>query len=239
MTKTTVFIIEDEIDIAELIRMNLEKNQMKALVFVNGEDALEGMKHVIPDVVILDIVLPGGESGFDICAKIKKDYGSKNIAVIMVTAIGDDADIIRGLELGADDYVTKPFSPRVLMARITAVLRRKQQQQAGERDLITYQDLMINPGKREVMLSGHSIDLTFTEFQILHVLAKRPGWVFTRSQIVNSIRGEGHNVTERSVDVQIVGLRKKVFQEDYDYIETVRGVGYRFRERCSQNLNER
>jgi two-component system phosphate regulon response regulator PhoB len=150
--------------------------------------------------------------------------------IIMLSAKGEEADIVAGLELGADDYVTKPFSPRVLIARVRTVLRRLLQPQVDDEDALEIYDLIIHPGRRHVQARGQVVDLTYTEFQVLYFLAKRPGWVFTRSQIVDAVRGEDYPVTDRSVDVQIVGLRKKLGASG-QYIETVRGVGYRFKEK--------
>jgi len=147
----------------------------------------------------------------------------------MLTAKGEESDIVTGLELGADDYVTKPFSPRVLIARIRAVLRRNELDKVGEDGVIRLHDIVIHPGRHEVRVGGQLIPLTHTEFRVLQYLAHRPGWVFTRYQIVDAIHGVEYEVTERAVDVQIVGLRKKLGDAG-SYIETVRGVGYRFRE---------
>jgi two-component system phosphate regulon response regulator PhoB len=147
----------------------------------------------------------------------------------MLTAKGEEADIVTGLELGADDYITKPFSPKVMIARVRAALRRHNEEPEDDMAIVRIDDLEINPGRRSVMANGEPVDLTYTEFQVLLLLAKRPGWVFTRSHIVNSIRGNDYPVTDRSVDVQIVGLRKKLGHYG-KCIETVRGVGYRFKE---------
>jgi two-component system phosphate regulon response regulator PhoB len=147
----------------------------------------------------------------------------------MLTAKGEEPDVVAGLELGADDYVTKPFSPRILLARVRAVLRRKQDEALESPDVIRIHNLVIHPGRREVLVDGKNIPLTFTEFGILHYLVRRPGWVFTRSQIVDAVRGTDYFVTDRSVDVQIAGLRKKLDSSGM-FIETVRGVGYRFKE---------
>ena len=145
----------------------------------------------------------------------------------MLTAKGEEADVVTGLELGADDYVTKPFSPRILIARMKAVIRRRGGVPDVENDVLTIRELSIHTGRRHVTANGKSLDLTYTEFQVLYFLARRPGWVFTRSQIVDAVRGDDYPVTDRSVDVQIVGLRKKLGALGH-YIETVRGVGYRF-----------
>ncbi len=147
----------------------------------------------------------------------------------MLTAKGEEADIVAGLELGADDYVTKPFSPRVLVSRIKAVLRRRGKVVTDENAPLRYDEMEIDPGRFKVFVKGSLVELTHTEFSILHFLAKKPGWVFTRYQIIDAIKGLDYPVTDRSVDVQVVGLRKKL-GEYGDYIETVRGVGYRFRE---------
>ncbi len=178
---------------------------------------------------MLDLMLPGMD-GLEVAKNLKGDSKTKHVPIIMLTAKGEEADIVTGLELGADDYVTKPFSPRILIARIRAVIRRKDKSKKND-DLETIQvhDIAINPRKRKILANGKPVDLTFTEFQVLYYLAKRPGWVFTRTQIVDAVRGDDYPVTDRSVDVQIVGLRKKL-SSCGRYIETVRGVGYRFRE---------
>jgi two-component system phosphate regulon response regulator PhoB len=147
----------------------------------------------------------------------------------MLTARGEEPDIVRGLELGADDYITKPFSPRILLARIQAILRRREAEAKEKDAVLRVHNLVIHPGRHEVVIDGETLDLTFTEFRLLHYLARRPGWVFTRSQIVDAVRGEGYAVTDRAVDVQVVGLRKKLGPAGH-YIETVRGVGYRMKE---------
>ena len=181
-----------------------------------------------PDIIVLDLMLPDID-GLEITKNLKADAGTKNIPVIMVTAKGEEADIVAGLELGADDYITKPFSPRILIARVRAVLRRKLEEDADESSTLKIHDIVIHPGRRLVTVEGKPVQLTYTEFAILHFLAKRPGWVFTRFQIVDAVRGEDYPVTDRSVDVQIVGLRKKLGKAG-KAIETVRGVGYRFKE---------
>jgi two-component system, OmpR family, alkaline phosphatase synthesis response regulator PhoP len=160
---------------------------------------------------------------------LKSDPKTKQIPVIMLTAKGEESDMVVGLELGADDYMTKPFSPRVLLARIKAILRRKSTETDNEDDAIHVRELTIHPGRHEVLIDNQPVELTFTEFRLLHYLARKPGWAFTRGQIVDAVKGEDYPVTERSVDVQVAGLRKKL-GELGNYIETVRGVGYRFKE---------
>jgi two-component system phosphate regulon response regulator PhoB len=174
-------------------------------------------------------MLPGID-GLDVTKSLKNDQNTRNVPLVMLTAKGEEADIVTGLELGADDYITKPFSPRVLVARVRAALRRQARKPDDNTAVVQIHELEIHPGRRSVMADGQTVDLTFTEFQVLALLARRPGWVFTRGQIVDAVRGDDYPVTDRSVDVQIVGLRKKLGRYG-KYIETVRGVGYRFTEK--------
>jgi two-component system phosphate regulon response regulator PhoB len=223
-----ILVVEDEENIQELIRYNLDKEGYQVICTPSGERGLASARTGSPDLVLLDLMLPGLD-GLDVCRELKRDAVTRNIAIIMVTAKGDESDIVTGLELGADDYVIKPFSPKVLLSRVKAVLRRKHFPVADNQKVIQMGDLVIHPGRHEALLKNQKLDLTFTEFSILQILAARPGWVFTRGQIVDAVRGEDHAVTDRSVDFQIVGLRRKL--GDYSrYIETVRGVGYRFQE---------
>ena len=182
----------------------------------------------MPDLVLLDLMLPGLD-GLEVCRSLKQDPHTRNLPIVMLTAKGEEADIVAGLELGADDYVTKPFSLRVLLARLRAVLRRRNAAPLPETAPITLHELEIHPGRHEVLVQGYSVDLTATEFRLLNLLARRPGWVFTRSQIVNEIHGDDYSVTERAVDVQMVSLRKKLGPCG-KYLETVRGIGYRFKD---------
>jgi len=178
--------------------------------------------------LVLDLMLPGLD-GLEVCRSLKQDPHTRNLPIVMLTAKGEEADIVAGLELGADDYVTKPFSVRVLVARLRAVLRRRSAAPLPETAPITIHELMIHPGRHEVLVQGQPVDLTATEFRLLNLLARRPGWVFTRSQIVNEIHGDDYSVTERAVDVQMVSLRKKLGPCG-KYLETVRGIGYRFKD---------
>jgi two-component system alkaline phosphatase synthesis response regulator PhoP len=228
MAKEKILVVDDEEDILELVRYNLSREGYRVTGTLTGEEALRKVRTDAFDLIVLDLMLPGMD-GLAFTKTLKNDPRLRNIPIIMLTAKGEESDIVAGLELGADDYITKPFSPRVLIARVRTALRRHKEEPEDEMAIVKIHDLEINPGRRSVMAKGDPIDLTYTEFQVLLLLAKRPGWVFTRSHIVDSIRGNDYPVTDRSVDVQIVGLRKKlgVFGK---YIETVRGVGYRFKE---------
>ena len=182
-------------------------------------------------------MLPGLD-GLSVCRKLKGEPADRIDPVVMLTAKGEEADIVAGLNMGADDYVTKPFSPKVLLARVRAVLRRAADQSGSaaekrkrteESEVVEIRDLMIHPGRHEVFVRGKPVELTATEFKLLHFLAQRPGWVFTRQQILDGVHGDNYAITDRAVDVQIVGLRRKLGAAG-SYIETVRGVGYRFKE---------
>ena len=228
MAKETILVVDDEEDILELVRFNLAREGYEVICSASGEDTLKIVRMKHPNLVILDLMLPGMD-GLDVAKVIKSDSKTMNIPIIMLTAKGEEADIVTGLELGADDYITKPFSPRVLIARVRAVLRRKTAKALEPESILKIHNLYIHPGRREVRVEDVPVDLTYTEFGILNFLSRRPGWVFTRFQIVDAIRGTDYPVTDRSVDVQVVGLRKKLGDAG-KYIETVRGVGYRFKE---------
>ena len=221
----TILIIEDEVDICELLKFNLNKMGYTTIMAFNGEDGLKKAREKKPHLILLDLMLPGIH-GLDVAKKIKTDIDTKNIFIIMITALGQEDDIIKGLETGADDYVTKPFSFNVLKARINSVLRRKYYN-PDMQNIINIFGITINSITRDVRVDNNKIELTFTEFQLLHHLCSHPGWVFTRYQIINKIRGDNYPVTDRSVDFQVVGLRKKLGKKG-KLIETIRGVGYRF-----------
>jgi two-component system phosphate regulon response regulator PhoB len=221
-----ILLVEDEEDIAELIRYHLTAAGYAVTWVESGEDAVRSVRSRRFDLVVLDIMLPG-MSGIDVAKILRSDAEFQKIPIVMLTARGEESDIVAGLAL-ADDYITKPFSPKILNARIGAVLRR--QTDISANSLIRRGGITIDPDRRRVEIQGTPVDLSFTEFQILLMLCKRPGWVFTRSQIVDAVRGDNYPVTERSVDVQMVGLRKKLGPSCGHYIETVRSVGYRFRE---------
>lgn len=228
MNTETILLVDDEEDILELLRYNLTAEGYRVLCAESGESALEIAGTQKPDLIVLDLMLPGID-GLDVARLLKKDKKTQDIPIIMLTAKGAEADVVTGLEMGADDYVAKPFSPKVLNARVKAVLRRNEKASGTKGEGVQAGEINIDPGRRRVSILGNDTDLSFTEFEILSFLSRRPGWVFTRSQIVDAVRGSDYPVTDRSVDVQIVGLRKKLGQCGH-YIETVRGVGYRFRE---------
>ena len=228
--KTRILIVEDEEDIRELVRYNLERENFVVTEAGSGEAGLKAVAQKKPDLILLDLMLPG-KDGLQICRELKKSDATCDIPVVMMTSRGEESDIVTGLELGAEDYIVKPFSPKVLVARVKAVLRRKVSAPVPDAgDVLRIYDLVIHPGRHEVTVDGKPADLTASEYGIVHFLARRPGWVFTRYQIVNAVHGEDYPVTERSIDVQIVGLRKKL-KKAGDYIETVRGVGYRFKDK--------
>lgn len=227
MPKKNILIVDDEEDVLELVQYNLDKNGYKTETATTGEKALSKAKAELPDLIILDLMLPGID-GLDVCKELKNNTKTQDIPIIMLTAKGEEVDIVTGLELGADDYVTKPFSPKVLTARIRRILQRAIVHDL-EKKPVKIHEITIDPARRQVSVKNKSVDLTFTEFNILYTLAKRPGLVFTRYQIVDMLHGDDYIVTDRAVDVQIVGLRKKLGSCG-KYIETVRGVGYRIKD---------
>lgn len=228
MAREKILVVDDEKDIRELVSYNLTKNGYRAECVGSGEDALARVRQAPPDLVILDLMLPGAD-GFDVCRRLKSEPQTAVIPVLMLTAKSDEVDVVTGLELGADDYVTKPFSPRVLLARVRALLRKSSAAEVEELELLKRGQLVIDLRRHEARFGEQRVDLTHSEFMALHFLAKRPGWVFSRNQIIKAVHGESYPVTERSVDVLIVGLRKKLGAAG-EQIETVRGMGYRFRE---------
>ena len=230
MNKAVILIIEDDPQIQELLFLALAKEGWKLLQVTTGEEGLKVLKNKKADCILLDIMLPGTD-GFNILKKIKEIEQCRNTPVIMTTAKGEDADIITGLELGADDYVVKPYSPRVLIARIRAALRR-QEEGGKEKNVTSWQqgELKLDAARHTAYCGGRQLDLFATEFALLKHFISHPEIVFSRSQIIKAIRGPDYPVTDRSVDVQILGLRKKLGKNAGDMIETIRGVGYRLRE---------
>ena len=231
MKKQHILVVEDEEDIQQLVSFNLIKAGFHVSCADSGEAGLHNMQSEKIDCVLLDWMLPG-ISGLDVCRQIRSNTDFQNIPVIMLTAKGEEDDIISGLENGADDYITKPFSPKVLVARINTVLRRGRKtndEAGGDKEKITIHGLEIDTGRHEVQVHGRTVKLTTTEFAILELLAGRPGQVFSRQQIIDGVRGYNYMVTPRAMDVQIYGLRKKLGASG-DYIETVRGIGYRLKD---------
>jgi len=227
-SKASILLVDDEEDILELLKYNLFRECYQVLAVTTGEEAVKAVHQSPPDLIILDLMLPGMD-GLEVCKNLKNAAETNPIPIIMLTAKGEDSDIIIGLELGADDYIIKPFSPRILLARVKAVLRRKKESSQEHLSIIKQGELVIYPDRREVFIGELKIELTATEFAVLQLLAAKPGRVFSRSQIVDIARGEDYPVTDRSVDVHIVSLRKKL--DKYGaFIQTVRGVGYKFKD---------
>ncbi len=226
MAKEKILVVEDDKDIVEVIKYNLSKEGYQITSALSAEAALKILDENIPDLILLDLMLPGID-GLQLCRIVRNKPDFQAIPIIILTARSEDTDIVVGLEIGADDYIIKPFSPRVLIARIRNILRRKTVDQGNQEQFIKIGNLTIWPGKHEVYADDKPVDLTNMEFQILRLLSQRRGWVFSRYQIINSIMGEDYPVTDRAVDVQIVGLRKKL-GSCKNYIKTVRGAGYKF-----------
>ncbi|MEW6291411.1 MAG: response regulator transcription factor [Thermodesulfobacteriota bacterium] len=233
MGKANILIVEDDEDIQQLVSYNLVKNGFHVTCAGTGEDGLQKLQAGGIDCILLDLMLPG-ISGLEVCRAIKKNDSCVDIPILILTAKGEEDDVVSGLECGADDYVTKPFSPKVLIARVKALLRRRAEQSADappaeKMEKIIIRGLEIHPGRHEVMLDGNPLQLTMTEYGVLLLLAGKPGWVYTRQQIIDAVRGYDFLITPRAIDVQIFGLRKKMGEAGAS-IETVRGVGYRFKE---------
>jgi two-component system phosphate regulon response regulator PhoB len=233
MQKLSLLVVEDDADIRKLLCHTLTKEGYEVVLVGSGEEALEAIARQMPGVVILDLMLPGLD-GLAVCRRLRAYPQTANIPIIMLTAKGEEGDIVTGLNAGANDYVTKPFSPKVLCARVRAMLRRPEttaaavsQDQGAE--VIQIHNITVHTGRHEVRVDDRPIELSATEFRLLHFLAKRAGWVFTREQILEGLHGDRHAITDRAVDVQVVGLRRHLGSAA-QYLETVRGVGYRFKE---------
>ena len=226
MATERILVIEDEPDIGEVIQYNLSREGYWVSVITDGDEAHDRVLRDSPDLVLLDLMLPGAD-GLEICRRLKEDHVTRSIPVIMVTAKGEESDIVLGLGMGADDYVPKPFSPRELVARVRAVLRRGTLKVDAPSKPIVRHGVTIDAGRHQVKIDGKNIPFTATEFRLLHFLASNPGRTFTRDQLLSRVIGESATVTDRNIDVHVRGVRKKL--ESYrDLIETVRGVGYRF-----------
>ena len=229
MPNETVLIVDDEEDICKLVEYNLSKEGYRVLCAATGEAGLSIAKNKLPDLIVLDLMLPGID-GLEVCKVLKANTKTVHIPILMLTAKVEDSDVVTGFEVGADDYIAKPFSPKVLIARIRSVFRRKAVQISEEQTVVRHHDIVVDPGRHEVLIKDNRIEeLTHSEFRIFYMLVQRPGTVFTRYQIVDAIRGSDYPVTDRSVDVQIVSIRKKLGCFG-DLIQTVRGVGYKLKD---------
>lgn len=227
MAKEKILVVDDEQDLVKLIRYHLEKDGYRVLSAHNGEDALFLSRKERPELLILDLMLPGMD-GLEVCKRLKADRDLTNTAIVMLTAKGEEADITTGLKLGADDYITKPFSPKELVARAQAVLRRTKSASAIQ-EYIKIDDLTIDLDKHEVIIKNEPVQLTLAEFKILYHLARKPGRVFTRDQLLDAVSGPETAVTDRTIDVHVASLRKKL-KTFANRIATIRGIGYKFKE---------
>lgn len=227
MAEEKILIVDDEEHIVELIKFNLEKNKYNVIVAHNGLEAIKLAKKEMPQLMLLDLMLPGMD-GYDICKEIRKDPNLSGMPIIMITAKSEEFDKILGLELGADDYITKPFSVRELMARVKAVLRRSNS--PTDDNIIKFSNVVINFSKHEVSKDGEAIELTLKEFELLEILCKNKDKVMTREFLLDKIWGYEYIGETRTVDVHIRHLRKKIEVDDKNpkFIQTVRGIGYRF-----------
>lgn len=229
--KQKILIVEDEPEIAELIRMHMDRNGFITTVVHSGKAGMDEIAQRRPDCVLLDLMLPDLD-GLEVCRRLRRNEETEKLPVIMVTAKGEESDVVTGIELGADDYITKPFSPRVLVARVKSVLRRTNafESDSKTRDIITLgNDLVVDIERHRVTVRGEKLELTVTEFGILKYLAARPGFVRTRDQIISAVHGGNTILSSRTVDVHVTALRRKL-GEAGRMIETVRGVGYRLSE---------
>lgn len=233
-TSASLLIVEDEQDLLELLSYNFDREGYQVYTATSGEEAMQMVPKHPPDLILLDLMLPGID-GLEVCRLLKKREITASIPIIMLTARGEEPDIVRGLEIGADDYVPKPFSPRVLLARVQTALRRSERENPAlarknkKSSVIKSAGIVIDQERYETTVNGKPVTLTHTEFKLLALLAGRPGRVYIRQQIIDAVHGTLAAVTDRSVDVQIMALRKKL-GEAGSRIQTVRGVGYRFKE---------
>lgn len=223
-----ILVVDDEEDILELVKYNLIKEGYSVNLAASGKEALQIAREEHFDLIVLDLMLPDLD-GFSVCTVLKKDSQTKKIPIMMLTAKNTEASIITGLELGADDYLTKPFSPKIFIARVKSIFRREDEGKTLIKDVISIDEMVIDTLKHKFYIKNNEIELTISEFRALHLLANNQGCAFSRYQIIDSIKGGDHFVTDRSIDVVITGLRKKLGSYNH-YIETVRGVGYRFKD---------
>jgi len=228
MPHEKILVVEDEADILDLIDYRLSQEGFQIVRATDGEMGLELARIQDPDLMLLDIMLPGLD-GLEVCRRLKRDPVTESIPIIIVSAKGEESDVVAGLELGADDYLVKPFSPRELAARSRAILRRRsRKEEIHSSEKHVFPGLIIDSVKHEVLLNGQAVDFTATEFRLLAFLGRYPGRAFTRQQLLNRVIGEDAIVIDRNIDVHVRALRKKL-GEHRDRIETLRGVGYRFR----------
>lgn len=228
MSGHNILVVDDEADLRDLVSYSLKKENYRVITAPDGETALAVARDKQPDLIVLDLMLPGID-GIEVCRQIRQDSQIGDTPIIMLTAKTEETDEIIGLGVGADDYITKPFSPRILVARVNSALRRRGEQAPPSAEpSVTCGDLSIHPDRHETLINGKEIKLTPIEFKILYVLAQHPGRVFTRNQIIDRALGEDIFITERTIDVHIVSLRKKLGGRS-SLIETVRGVGYKFK----------
>lgn len=225
MSNNTIVIVEDEPDIYDILRYNLERERFEVCGSPDGVLGLKLIQQKLPNLVLLDLMLPGMD-GLEICRSLKSDVRTSSIPIIMLTAKGEESDIVLGLGMGADDYVVKPFRPKELIARVKAVLRRNTIK-VEEKDVVLRDLLEIDTKKHRISLDGQAIKMTATEFKLIHKLACSPGQVFSREQLLDSVHGIDVVVVDRNIDVHIRSIRKKIGDE---FIETIRGVGYRFKD---------
>ena len=228
MSYAKILLIDDDVAITDVLKEVLEREGYQVTAKHNGQDALLSAMTFHPDVILVDYNLPDTD-GFEICRKLKMNPKTAQIPVMMVTGRSADSEAVTALELGADDYIIKPFSAQVLVARVRVLLRRLQQVVLSPKDIINIHSIKIDRRKFSVAVEDSEVKLTTTEYKLLDCLISKPGWVFTRGQLVSELNGDNHAVTDRSIDVQIVGLRRKLGLAG-KFIETLRGVGYRIRD---------
>ena len=229
MKRQKIVVVEDEPDILEVFDYNLTREGFRVVTARDGADGLKKIRQELPDLVVLDLMLPGMD-GLEVCRRLRGDDVTRALPVVMVTAKGEEADIVVGLGMGADDYLVKPFRPRELLARVRAVLRRSQSQtQTAASERVEFPGLVVDVGRHEVLVHGEPVTLTPTEIRLLHFLMSHPGRVFTRDQLLARAIGEHAVVIDRNIDVHVRSIRKKL-GEERERLETVRGVGYRFRD---------
>jgi two-component system phosphate regulon response regulator PhoB len=229
MTRETILVIEDERDIVELIRYNLQREGFQVKAAYDGETGLHSVQRDLPDLILLDLMLPKLD-GLEVCKRVKENERTAHIPIVMVTAKSEESDIVVGLSLGADDYITKPFSPGVLVARVKAVLRRMEMRETGEQKVVKVSDdFVIDAVRYEILIDGKPVKVTKTEFNLLKFMAERPGRALTRNQLLDGAIGFDAFVSDRNIDVHVAALRKKLKKHAHK-ITTIRGVGYRFEE---------